>query len=98
MSVTLLTEWCNIFGGENPGGGVLLGGLSSSAPSRQWYCPTRAIGRYRMECAHGHRGQKMPLCGKHAREFRSGKVQFCPRCNTDPDKGHRCRLSLVEIS
>ncbi len=92
---TLLTEWCNIFGAES-GGGRLLGGLSSSKPKVQWYCPTRAVVHARMTCRHGHHGQMMGVCGKHFREFEKA-VTFCPRCNQDPP-GHKCRLVLESIS
>lgn len=94
--VTLLTEWCNIFGAES-GGGRMLGGLGESAPSRQWYCDTRAVGHFFMRCEHGHKGQTMPLCIKHYNEFRKA-VSFCPRCNMDPRLGHKCELRLIHIS
>lgn len=93
----LLSRWCNIFGGENDGGAKrVLGGLGPQTPARQWYCPTKSIGRYRMQCAHGHQGQIMDLCAKHVKEF--GKaVTFCPRCNAEPP-GHKCGLIMTEVS
>lgn len=97
---TLLTEFCNIYGAETGGigKGQMLGGLSDpgTAPSRQWYCPTRAVGHYIMKCPHGHKGQMMPLCEKHAAQYKKA-VSFCPPCNTMPP-GHKCQIVLTEIS
>lgn len=93
----LLTKFCNIFGGENDGGAkAVLGGIGPQKPDRQWYCPTKAIGRYVMECEHGHRGQIMHLCAKHFREF-GDAVTFCPKCNTNAP-GHKCKLVMREVS
>ena len=93
----ILTQWCNIFGGENDGGAkAVLGGIGPQTPDRQWYCPTPSIGRFQMTCAHGHRGQIMHLCQKHFSEFRTD-VSFCPKCNTNPP-GHRCQLALEALS
>lgn len=93
----ILTQWCNIFGGENDGGAkAVLGGIGPQEPSRQWYCPTPSIGRYQMSCPHGHHGQIMHLCGKHFREFRTA-VTFCPACNTN-SPGHKCALVMEGLS
>lgn len=91
-------DWCNIFGDDINGAKVYLGGLgNANLVDKQWYCPTRSIGRYFMECEHGHKGQVMKLCGKHFREFRTA-VTFCPRCNTDDATGHKCKLVLRSVS
>jgi hypothetical protein len=74
-----------------------MGGLGESKIKHQWYCPKLAIARFRMECEHGHRGQVMPLCGDHYKEYSGGKVQFCPRCNQEPP-GHKCKLEMREVS
>lgn len=92
----LLNGFCNIFGDDINGAKRVLGGLGEQAPERQWYCPSRYIGRYRMECEHGHRGQVMKLCGKHLREF-GRSVTYCPRCNAEPP-GHNCNLKLEMMS
>jgi hypothetical protein len=97
VNLLLQTRWCNIFGGENDGGAkAVLGGIGPQRPDRQWYCPTRAIGRYQMECAHGHHGQIMHLCAKHIKEF-GRAVTFCPACNTNAP-GHKCDLVMTEVS
>lgn len=83
--------------GAETGGARVLGGLSSSTPARQWYCPHVAVGRFYMQCAHGHRGQVMPLCQSHYQQYAQG-VKFCPRCNSNDDKAHKCELTLVHIS
>lgn len=91
-------DWCNIFGDDQNGAKVYMGGLGdANQVSKQWYCPTRSIGRYYMECEHGHKGQIMKLCGKHFREF-NGKVSFCPRCNTNENNGHNCQLTLRSVT
>lgn len=95
-SATLLSPWCNVYGGE--GSNVKnLGGLGDE-PDVKWYCKNRSSGRFRMECEHGHRGQIMPLCEDHYRQYRNS-VEWCPRCNI-PDTGsdHRCRLTLEHVS
>jgi hypothetical protein len=93
----LLSRWCNIFGNDTSGAKRVLGGMGNAANvEKQWYCPTRAVIRCRMECEHGHRGQVMDLCAKHHREFRES-VTFCPRCNQEPP-GHKCKLVLTEVS
>lgn len=93
----MLGGFCNIFGDDINGAKKMLGGLSSTAPERQWYCPMRWEGRYVMECAHGHKGQIMKLCTKHRLEFSAGAVTFCPPCNANPP-GHRCKLEMKMVS
>jgi hypothetical protein len=94
--------WCNVFGGENAGPSDVrhLGGLGR-APDKKgdtnWFCDTVSVGRFYMECAHGHRGQPMDLCAKHVEKYGNGTVKFCPRCNTDPP-GHRCELKIIHAS
>src|SRR6266576_5104596 len=96
--IILGRDFCNIFGDDINGAERVLGGLGdASTVDRQWYCPIRSIGRYRMECEHGHKGQVMKLCRKHVREFTGGKVTYCPACNATPP-GHKCALSLNGIS
>lgn len=92
----LLKARCNIFGAET-GGARLLGGLGTEKVSRQWFCPSESVGRFVMECEHGHKGQIMPLCQKHYMEFRNS-VSYCPPCNTDEATGHKCRLALHHVS
>lgn len=96
-AVIIGRDWCNIYGDDINGAKTYLGGLgNANAVDKQWYCPTRSIGRYRMECEHGHKGQVMKLCGKHFRQFRIA-VTFCPKCNELPP-GHKCSLVLKGIS
>lgn len=93
----LLSEWCNVYGVES-GGARLLGGLSQQKVGTQWACKSRAVGRFIMVCEHGHKGQMMPLCESHFKQYSGGKVQFCPRCNSDPNFHHRCALKLQHVS
>lgn len=96
-NLILQTRWCNIFGGENDGGAkAVLGGIGPQTPDKQWYCGTKAVGRYTMACEHAHHGQIMHLCNKHLQEFRTA-VSFCPACNTNPP-GHKCHLVMMEVS
>lgn len=94
--VAVLTTHCNIFGAES-GGGRMLGGLDDRKPSVQWFCPNVSVGRFRMTCEHGHKGQIMELCERHYRQFSGGAVQFCPRCNIPPGD-HRCKIQLKPLS
>lgn len=92
----VLTKWCNIYGGEWDGGAKrVLGGIGPQTPSKQWYCPTPAIGRYRAKCEHGHQGQPMDLCQAHLNQYRD-QIRFCPRCNANDD--HKCKLLITEMS
>ncbi len=95
----LLIERCNVYGAETGGiaRGKALGGLAQGNPVQQFYCSSRAVGRFIMECEHGHKGQVMPLCGKHVTQYGGGRVTFCPACNSAPP-GHKCALRLVEKS
>jgi hypothetical protein len=95
MSPVLLTRFCNIFGAESGGTDRVLGGLSASKPNVQWYCDFPAVGRFRMVCEHGHKGQIMDLCLKHHAMYKD-TVTFCPRCNATDD--HKCTLKLEMIS
>lgn len=93
--------WCNVFGGENAGPSDVrnLGGLGRAPDQKgdtNWFCDTVSVGRFYMVCEHGHRGQLMDLCAKHADKYRAS-VEFCPRCNTDPP-GHRCKVRLHHAS
>lgn len=94
----LLHQWCNVYGVETGGAARILGGLVDPTGQKvtQWYCAKLSIGRYRMECEHGHRGQIMPLCASHVSQYSAG-VSFCPRCNIPPED-HRCSLTLVPVS
>lgn len=92
-----IRQWCNPYGVET-GGAKNMGGLGTDPVKYQWACKEPAIARFRMECAHGHRGQVMPLCHLHANEFSKKDITFCPRCNQDPKTAHNCRLQLKEIS
>lgn len=89
-------QYCNIYGGEWDGGAkAVLGGIGPQTPSVQWYCETRAVARYYMECAHGHRGPLMYLCRKHYHQYQD-KVTFCPKCNDNHD--HKCQVTIYEKS
>lgn len=94
----LLKKRCNIFGDADAGAVRVLGGLNPGKVTTQWYCPKEAEGRYRMMCQHGHVGQIMYLCVQHLQQFSGGKVQFCPRCNTQPENGHRCPVRIHSVS
>ena len=98
VGVLLIKKRCNIFGDDINGAVRVLGGLETGKPRTQWYCPNEAVGRFRMECAHGHKGQEMHLCPQHLQQYSGGKVQFCPRCNQDEKNHHRCPISIVSIS
>src|SRR5258707_6350274 len=98
IGATILQPFCNIFGDDVNGARRVLGGLGdASLVDRQWYCPSHAKHRVRMTCEHGHQGQLMKLCEKHYREFRAS-VTFCPACNKDETNGHKCHLTLVDVS
>ena len=98
IGAVMLNQYCNIFGEHTNGAQTYMGGLGdASQVDKQWYCPNQYIGRYRMECEHGHVGQMMKLCGQHFRQFRAS-VTFCPRCNTDENNGHKCKLVLKAVS
>lgn len=94
----LISDWCDIFGDDINGAKRILGGLENdnARVTTNWYCPTRAVGRFRMVCDHGHKGQVIKPCEKHRREF-DGKVKFCPRCNIPPND-HRCTLRMEPVS
>ena len=90
----LTRDWCNIYGDDINGAARYMGGLGdASKVDKQWFCPTRMVGRFVAVCTHGHRGQVMRLCGKHLNEFRKS-IRFCPRCNQDENNGHRCNVKL----
>lgn len=96
---SVLHQFCNIFGDHISGAKTVLGGLADPKREKtQWYCKNFSIGRFRMECEHGHKGQNMQLCEAHLRQFGDQKVKFCPTCNADPEKHHRCNLKIVPIS
>jgi hypothetical protein len=93
----LLSDWCNIYGDDINGAVRVNGGLETGKAWKQWYCPNKMIGRFRMVCEHGHRGQIMKLCQSHYNQYSGGKVTFCPRCNIPPND-HKCRLDMVPVS
>lgn len=102
----LKTPWCNVFGGENSGPDAVkyLGGLSRWHPTeskhaRYWYCPTPAIGKFRLTCEHGHPGKITYLCEHHWRYW--SKIKFCPRCHEPGHELHpqqQCELKWVAVS
>ena len=98
LPTVITRDWCNIFGrNEVTGAERYMGGLGdASQVSKQWYCPTRMVGRFVMVCAHGHKGRPMKLCRRHLQAF--SDVQFCPRCNQDPNGGHRCHVKLEPVT
>lgn len=107
LSTAVQTIWCNVYGGENSGPDAVkyLGGASDWHPSKSkggrfWYCPTPAVGRFRMVCTHGHRGQIMYLCQNHYDQYKTG-VKFCPRCHEPGKELHpqqQCDLHLEPVS
>lgn len=101
----LKTPWCNVYGGENSGPDDVkyLGGASEWHPSKSkggkfFYCPTPAIGKFRLTCPHGHRGNVTYLCLEHLKYW--SKIDFCPRCHEPGKEIHQgyCRLEWVAVS
>lgn len=102
LSPAVGTVWCNVYGGENSGPDAVkyLGNLSTWRPEKFWFCPTAAVGRFRMVCTHGHRGQIMYLCKAHYDQYKTG-VKFCPRCHEPGKELHpqqQCDLRLEPVS
>lgn len=102
LSTAVQTIWCNVYGGENSGPDAVkyLGNLSQWRPEKFWFCPTAAVGRFRMVCTHGHRGQIMYLCQSHYDQYKTG-VKFCPRCHEPGKELHpqqQCDLHLEPVS
>lgn len=92
----LLSDWCDLFGNGNMRGNEkVLGGLGSQQASTHWHCRNKSIGRFRMVCEHGHKGQVMKPCQTHYNEF-NNQVKFCPRCNADSD--HKCNLTMEPVT
>jgi hypothetical protein len=58
----------------------LLGGLVDERylGRHMWHCPRLAAGTFRMVCAHGHRGQPMPLCGPGVVRAPDGAAVYHP--------------------
>lgn len=127
MTNPLRTQWCNIFGGESVHRRGLegvrnLGGLGAQPEEvaraggdvKMWFCPIPAVGKFQLMCEHGHKGEPMPLCEKHRKEFGDGQIEFCPRCNAvdcdvcsavlyeaappHPCPHHRCKVRMHEVS
>lgn len=95
--VAILQNYCDPYGAESGGAKRVLGGLTKGNVFHQWHCDNTTNTRYRMQCEHGHVGQKMWLCDQHARSFKLRDMTFCPACNRIPP-GHKCYLTLVEVS
>jgi hypothetical protein len=91
-----MTQWCNAYGSENPGGHpVAFGGFLSNPIDVVNVCGERATHRFRWVCAHGHMGTIVSLCQRHYLEFTGDRevpwnvrrdVRACPRCAAEaPD-------------
>lgn len=77
----LLRAKCDPYGAESRI--RLLGGVfpENHVGKTMWHCPNYSDGRYRAECALGHRaGNIMPLCYPHVRSLQFRQMGLCPRC------------------
>lgn len=106
-----MSQRCNAYGAENPGGhSLVFGGFLPNPVSTQPYCVNMASHRFRWVCACGHRGPIVSLCEQHYREFTGDPrvpmnlrrdVQACPRCASladTPEQQHKCAVRLVSVS
>jgi hypothetical protein len=113
MSPAILKVRCDPFGRESGGPKRLLGGVYGPEyeGNHKWGCEREAMGRYRMICVCGHRGQPMPLCGPgldrdvqgiaywhpgHVAEFQKRASDSCPVCLFPPEA--RSRSAEIEIA
>lgn len=65
-----MTERCNAYGAENPGGhSVAFGGFLNNPITNQFHCSAKAAHRFRWVCACGHQGSITSLCEWHYAEF-----------------------------
>jgi hypothetical protein len=102
MGATLLRQRCDPYGRESKI--QLMGGLfperrASKTALEIGFCPRPAEGIYRMVCACGHKGQRMPLCGPgivadargknyphpgHVASIQRRQAGLCPPCAFPP--------------
>jgi len=65
-----VTNRCNAYGAENPGGvGNPYGGLVKVGVAVQPECHAPVAHRYAWECEHGHKGSPVGYCEWHAAQF-----------------------------
>jgi hypothetical protein len=81
----LIRQRCDPYGAESRI--RLLGGLvgEEHLGKHMWHCDRLSGGTFRMVCAHGHRGQPMPLCLPGLVRAPDGSMMFHP--------GHVAELS-----
>jgi len=78
---------CNPFGhATDAGPRHLMGGLYGPEYEGRikWECTNPSDGVWRMECAHGHRGQPMNLCRPHVGMIAKRMAGICPPCVMPP--------------
>lgn len=74
--VSILTERCNPYGAENPGGmPVVFGGLLPNPVQVLTVCENPAAHRFRWRCECGHMGSIVALCERHHAEF-DGRAEY----------------------
>jgi len=85
----LLSGYCTVFGDPDQGPKGLVGGLYGPEHNGDihWYCKNHSIGRFRMTCRCGHRGQVMNVCADHAGPDGISKrmAGMCPPCAYPPE-------------
>jgi hypothetical protein len=104
---------CDPFGRESGGPKRLLGGVYGPEyeGNHKWGCERLAVGRFRMTCKCGHRGQPMWLCGPgltrdargieywdygHAsQEFMTRVSDSCPACLFPPEALDRSKETEI---
>jgi hypothetical protein len=70
-----MTQFCNAYGAENPGGHpVAFGGFLPNPVTMAHVCRERPQFRGRWVCACGHRGSVVELCNQHWGEFTGQKA------------------------
>lgn len=80
----LLRGECNLFGSADQGPRHLVGGMYGPEHNGEvhWHCGNPPVGRFRMHCRFGHKGQIMQLCADHAGPDGIPKrmAGLCPAC------------------
>lgn len=72
----ILTQRCNPYGAENPGGmPVVFGGFLPNPVSVLTVCHNAAAHRFRWVCEHDHQGPIVALCERHHAEF-DGRAEY----------------------
>lgn len=78
-----MSQFCNAYGAENPGGAVAFGGLLPNPVVMQHICRERPVMRGRWVCACGHKGSDVVgLCAQHWGEFTGQKTVRGPQGHT----------------